>query len=75
MVIRVHTGNAQLVPGAYRTSVQAALIRENSASGVDSSLGTGTDTWEVRDRAVDSIRVTVLGTCGNLPLTKNSTRP
>lgn len=49
MVIRVYTGNAQLLPGAYKTSVQAEVAREHSDRGNGVEPGAASDAWEVSD--------------------------
>ena len=49
LVIRVFTGNAGMLPGAYKTSVLAQIRREQSDQGAGIEPGTASDAWEVRD--------------------------
>jgi hypothetical protein len=49
MVIRAFTGNAKILPGAYKTSVLAQVRHEHSDQGIDLEAGLATDSWEVRD--------------------------
>ena len=49
LVVRVFTGNAAMLPGAYKTSVLAQIRREQSDQGAGIDPGRATDAWEVRD--------------------------
>jgi hypothetical protein len=70
-VVRVYTPNESVLPGPYKTSVLAGVVRKHAEEGSGREPGAVTDTWEVSPSDGGQLRLSISLRRG--PLTRSTT--